>query len=50
MGNLCESRPLDASDNLFCTLSEDPGADGRFDDRSRGSTVWTRVRLLLPKG
>jgi NAD(P)-dependent dehydrogenase (short-subunit alcohol dehydrogenase family) len=45
-----EPKPLDAPDNLFDTLPGDPGAHGRFDDRSRGSTVWTRLRLLLPKG
>jgi hypothetical protein len=32
------------------TLPGDPGAHGRFDYRARGSTIWTRVRLLLPKG
>jgi NAD(P)-dependent dehydrogenase (short-subunit alcohol dehydrogenase family) len=45
-----EPKPLDAPDNLFDTLSGDPGAHGRFDDRSRGSTLWTRLRLALPKG
>jgi hypothetical protein len=45
-----EPKPLDAPDNLFDTLPGDPGAHGRFDDRSRGSMVWTRLRLLLPKG
>jgi NAD(P)-dependent dehydrogenase (short-subunit alcohol dehydrogenase family) len=45
-----EPKPLDAPDNLFDTLPGDPGAHGRFDDRSRGSTVWTRLRLMLPKG
>ena len=45
-----EPKPVDAPDNLFDTLPGDPGAHGRFDDRSRGSTVWTRLRLLLPKG
>src|ERR671935_58933 len=45
-----EPKPLDAPDNLFDTLPGDPGAHGRFDDRSRESTVWTRLRLLLPKG
>jgi NAD(P)-dependent dehydrogenase (short-subunit alcohol dehydrogenase family) len=45
-----EHKPLDAPDNLFDTLPGDPGAHGRFDDQSRGSTVWTRLRLLLPKG
>jgi NAD(P)-dependent dehydrogenase (short-subunit alcohol dehydrogenase family) len=45
-----EPKPVDAPDNLFDTLPGDPGAHGRFDDRSRGSTVWTKLRLLLPKG
>jgi NAD(P)-dependent dehydrogenase (short-subunit alcohol dehydrogenase family) len=45
-----EPKPVDTPDNLFGTLSGDPGAHGRFDDRSRGSTVWTWLRLLLPKG
>jgi NAD(P)-dependent dehydrogenase (short-subunit alcohol dehydrogenase family) len=44
-----ERKPLDAPDNLFDTLPGDPGAHGRFDDRSRDSTLWTRLRLLLPK-
>jgi len=45
-----EPKAVDAPDNLFGTLSGDPGAHGRFGDRSRGSTVWTRLRLLVPKG
>jgi NAD(P)-dependent dehydrogenase (short-subunit alcohol dehydrogenase family) len=45
-----QPKPVDAPDNLFDTLPGDPGAHGRFDDRSRGSTVWTRLRLFLPKG
>src|SRR5919204_2856226 len=45
-----EPKPVDAPDNLFDTLSGDPGAHGRFDDQARGSTVWTRLRLLVPKG
>jgi NAD(P)-dependent dehydrogenase (short-subunit alcohol dehydrogenase family) len=45
-----EPKPLDAPDNLFDTLPGDPGAHGRFDDKSRGSTIWTKLRLLLPKG
>src|SRR5919206_1671601 len=43
-----EPKPVDAPDNLFDTLPGDPGAHGRFDDRSRGSTVWTKLRVLLP--
>ena len=45
-----ERKALDAPDNLFDTLSGDPGAHGRFDDQARGSTIWTRLRLLLRKG
>jgi NAD(P)-dependent dehydrogenase (short-subunit alcohol dehydrogenase family) len=45
-----QTKPLDAPDNLFDTLPGDPGAHGRFDDQSRGSTVWTKLRLLIPKG
>jgi len=45
-----EPKPLDAPDNLFDTLPGDPGAHGRFDSQARGSTLWTRLRLLLPKG
>jgi hypothetical protein len=36
-------------DNLFETLPGDPGAHGRFDDRARRSTLWTRLRLAIPK-
>lgn len=45
-----QRKPIDAPDNLFDTLPGDPGAHGRFDDQARGSTVWTRLRLLIPKG
>jgi NAD(P)-dependent dehydrogenase (short-subunit alcohol dehydrogenase family) len=45
-----EDKPLGAPDNLFDTLPGDPGAHGRFDDQSKASTAWTRLRLLLPKG
>jgi NAD(P)-dependent dehydrogenase (short-subunit alcohol dehydrogenase family) len=38
-------KPVDSPDNLFETLPGDPGAHGRFDDRSRGSTLWTSLRL-----
>jgi NAD(P)-dependent dehydrogenase (short-subunit alcohol dehydrogenase family) len=41
-----ESKPLDSPDNLFRPLPGDPGAHGRFDDRSRRSTLWTSLRLL----
>jgi len=40
-----EDKPLDAPDNLFSPLPGDPGAHGRFDDQSRGSTLWTSLRL-----
>lgn len=42
-----EPKPLDAPDNLFHPLPGDPGAHGRFDDRSRASTAWTSLRLAL---
>jgi NAD(P)-dependent dehydrogenase (short-subunit alcohol dehydrogenase family) len=45
-----EPKPVDAPDNLFDTLPGDPGAHGRFDGQARSSTVWTRLRLLIPKG
>jgi NAD(P)-dependent dehydrogenase (short-subunit alcohol dehydrogenase family) len=45
-----EPKPVDSPDILFATLPGDPGAHGRFDDQARGSTVWTRLRLLVPKG
>jgi len=40
-----EPKPKDAPDNLFETIPGDPGAHGRFDDRARGSTLWTSLRL-----
>jgi NAD(P)-dependent dehydrogenase (short-subunit alcohol dehydrogenase family) len=40
-----EDKPVDSPDNLFEPLPGDPGAHGRFDDRSRGSTAWTTLRL-----
>src|SRR5438067_4965756 len=42
-----EPKPLDAPDNLFETLPGDPGAHGRFDEKSRASTAWTALRLAL---
>ena len=42
-----EPKPIDSPDNLFSPLPGDPGAHGRFDDRSRGSTAWTSLRLAL---
>jgi hypothetical protein len=40
-----EPKPTSAPDNLFETVPGDPGAHGRFDDRSRNSTLWTSLRL-----
>jgi NAD(P)-dependent dehydrogenase (short-subunit alcohol dehydrogenase family) len=40
-----ELKPADSPDNLFEPLPGDPGAHGRFDDRSRGGTAWTWLRL-----
>jgi NAD(P)-dependent dehydrogenase (short-subunit alcohol dehydrogenase family) len=40
-----EPKPQDSPDNLFETMPGDPGAHGRFDDRSRESTAWTWLRL-----
>jgi NAD(P)-dependent dehydrogenase (short-subunit alcohol dehydrogenase family) len=44
-----EPKPIDAPDNLFETLPGDPGAHGRFDDRSRRKTLWTEARLAVPR-
>jgi len=41
-----EPKPVGSPDNLFETLPGDPGARGRFSNRSRGSTAWTSIRLL----
>ena len=40
-----EPKPKDSPDNLFEPLPGDPGAHGRFDDRSRATTAWTWLRL-----
>jgi NAD(P)-dependent dehydrogenase (short-subunit alcohol dehydrogenase family) len=40
-----EPKPPDSPDNLFGPMPGDPGAHGRFDDRSRRSTAWTWLRL-----
>jgi NAD(P)-dependent dehydrogenase (short-subunit alcohol dehydrogenase family) len=45
-----EDKPVGSPDNLFDTLPGDPGAHGRFDSQARSSTLWTRLRLLIPKG
>jgi NAD(P)-dependent dehydrogenase (short-subunit alcohol dehydrogenase family) len=44
-----EDKPVGSPDNLFETLPGDPGAHGRFDDQSKGSTAWTKLRLVVPK-
>jgi NAD(P)-dependent dehydrogenase (short-subunit alcohol dehydrogenase family) len=44
-----EDKSVGSPDNLFDTLPGDPGAHGRFDDQAKGSTSWTRLRLLIPK-
>jgi NAD(P)-dependent dehydrogenase (short-subunit alcohol dehydrogenase family) len=38
-------KAVGSPDNLFEPLPGDPGAHGRFDDRSRNSTLWTTLRL-----
>src|SRR5581483_4224245 len=40
-----EPKPVDSPDNLFQPLPGDKGARGRFSARSRGSTLWTSLRL-----
>jgi NAD(P)-dependent dehydrogenase (short-subunit alcohol dehydrogenase family) len=45
-----EAKPVDSRDNLFETIPGDPGAHGRFDGQAKASTLWTRLRLLIPKG
>ena len=40
-----ELKPTDSPDNLFEPLPGDPGPHGRFDDRARGTTAWTWLRL-----
>jgi NAD(P)-dependent dehydrogenase (short-subunit alcohol dehydrogenase family) len=44
-----EVKPVRSPDNLFEALPGDPGAHGRFDDQAKASTLWTRLRLLIPK-
>jgi hypothetical protein len=43
--NTGEDKAVGSPDNLFDPLPGDPGARGRFDDRSRASTLWTALRL-----
>ena len=38
-------KPTDSPDNLFEPLPGDPGAHGRFDERSSSTTAWTWLRL-----
>jgi NAD(P)-dependent dehydrogenase (short-subunit alcohol dehydrogenase family) len=45
-----DPKPLGSPDNLFATLPGDPGARGRFSDRSRKGTAWTSIRLLKRLG
>ncbi|TML42958.1 MAG: SDR family oxidoreductase [Actinobacteria bacterium] len=45
-----EDKPVDSPDNLFETMSGDPGAHGRFDAQAKRSSAWTTLRLLIPKG
>jgi NAD(P)-dependent dehydrogenase (short-subunit alcohol dehydrogenase family) len=40
-----ELKPQSSPDNLFEPMPGDPGANGRFDDRSRQSSTWTWLRL-----
>jgi NAD(P)-dependent dehydrogenase (short-subunit alcohol dehydrogenase family) len=40
-----ELKPQDSPDNLFDVIPGDPGAHGRFDDRSREGSAWTWLRL-----
>src|SRR5215210_7992027 len=40
-----EPKPVGSPDNLLEPLPGDRGAHGRFDGRSRGSTMWTSLRL-----
>ena len=40
-----EDKPVGSPDNLFAPLPGDRGARGRFSARSRGSTIWTSLRL-----
>jgi NAD(P)-dependent dehydrogenase (short-subunit alcohol dehydrogenase family) len=44
-----EPKPVGSPDNLFETLPGDPGAHGRFDDQAKSSTLWTQIRLKIPK-
>jgi NAD(P)-dependent dehydrogenase (short-subunit alcohol dehydrogenase family) len=44
-----EPKPIGSPDNLFEALPGDPGAHGRFDDQSRPRTLWTDLRLAVPR-
>jgi len=45
-----QDKPVNSPDNLFEPLSGDPGAHGPFDGQAKDSSLWTRLRLLIPKG
>ena len=45
-----QPKPVDSPDNLFETIPGDAGAHGRFDGQAKTSTLWTRIRLKIPKG
>jgi NAD(P)-dependent dehydrogenase (short-subunit alcohol dehydrogenase family) len=40
-----EDKPIGSPDNLFEPLPGDHGARGRYGNQSRGSTLWTSLRL-----
>jgi NAD(P)-dependent dehydrogenase (short-subunit alcohol dehydrogenase family) len=44
-----EPKPVGSPDNLYETIPGDPGAHGRFDGQAKTSTLWTRIRLKIPK-
>jgi NAD(P)-dependent dehydrogenase (short-subunit alcohol dehydrogenase family) len=44
-----DPKPITAPDNLFETLPGDPGTRGRFSDQARSGTLWTALRLRMPR-
>src|SRR3954454_11670085 len=44
-----ELKPTGSPDSLLEPMAGDPGAHGRFDDQSRGTTAWTWLRLRRGK-
>jgi NAD(P)-dependent dehydrogenase (short-subunit alcohol dehydrogenase family) len=42
-----EPKPVESPDNLWAPVPGDPGAHGRFDDRAKSTSAWTRARLRL---